>query len=867
MALAFRWLLRIFVVLLVLSLAALTLVYYFASRSLPDYNAEYVVSGTQEPIQIIRDHANVPHIMARTDEDAYFGLGLAHAQDRLWQMTLRRRRAQGRLSEVFGPRTLRTDELMRRLDIYRLSVRSVEAMDAPTRAALEAYSRGVNAWIDIVNRDAMGRGAPEFFMFSNAIAPWQPADSVALGKLLAFESSDQIGAEVLRARLSLRLEDDRLRDIQPLDAGPVLAALPEEPDERVGDGTRGPGTARPVVSAEAAPIAVPGAAAGPAGAATEAAQPVPDDNAPPTPTPPNRIAQARSAPLALVGASNGWAAAPSRSASGSTLLANDPNSLLTAPTEWYLARLELRSGGVIGATMPGMPQIMAGRSARLGWGLTSAFGDDMDLYVERLNPDNGQEYATDDGFARFRTEGAVIRVKDAPPVTITLRWSRNGPILPGNHFGLRNITPKGHVIALSWTGLSETDTTIAGFRALMNAADTQEALAAGADFVAPSYNLIIADSDRIAMQTVGALPDRNPDQQGNGRMPSPGWIAANTWAGLLPYTDNPRFSGPSGSSSNSGRSDLADSLDSEFPRNLSGDLGDQLRILRWRRLMQSRGVHTRESFIEAQLDTVSAAARNILPLIARDLWFSGTAPAKGTPERKRQDALELLANWNGEMNEHLPEPLIYAAWARNLQRLLIRDELGPLADELSRLRPVFIERVFRNLDGASAWCDVIQSAPRETCTDVSRAALDTAIVELEETYGAGLESLRWGDAHQARHNHEVLGDIPFLSWVVNIRQSTSGGDHTLERGLTAATGKTPYANIQAAGYRGVYDFADPDSSVFVTATGQSGHPLSRFYDNLGELWRRGEYIPMSLDPELAAAAAVGHTILRPRQTQ
>jgi len=283
--------------------------------------------------------------------------------------------------------------------------------------------------------------------------------------------------------------------------------------------------------------------------------------------------------------------------------------------------------------------------------------------------------------------------------------------------------------------------------------------------------------------------------------------------------------------------------------------------------MQSREIHTRDSFVEAQLDTVSPAARTLLPLVGRDLWFTGEASVDGTPERQRQDALALLAEWNGEMNEHLPEPLIYAAWMRALQDRLIRDELGPLADAFTHVEPLFVERVYRDTDGASVWCDVRQSAPVETCGDVARLALDDALLLIGERYGASLESLRWGDAHEATHDHPVLGSAPGLSWLVNIRQSTSGDDHTLMRGRTLGTGSDPYLNVHAAAYRGVYDFADPDSSVFIIATGQSGHPLSRHYDDLGELWRRGEYVPMSLDPALARAASEGITTLVPTAPQ
>jgi len=216
------------------------------------------------------------------------------------------------------------------------------------------------------------------------------------------------------------------------------------------------------------------------------------------------------------------------------------------------------------------------------------------------------------------------------------------------------------------------------------------------------------------------------------------------------------------------------------------------------------------------------------------------------------------------MNEHLPEPLIYAAWVRALQKRLIADDLGPLAKEFKHVEPLFIERVFRDIDGASAWCDVRQSAPVETCTDMARLALDDALVWISERYGSQLESLRWGDAHQATHDHPVLGEVPVLRYFVNIRQSTSGGDNTLQRGRTSGEGPNPFQNVHGAGYRGVYDFADPDSSVFITATGQSGHFLSRYYDDQAQLWRRGEYIPMSLDLDLARAAAVGTTRLMPQ---
>jgi len=481
--------------------------------------------------------------------------------------------------------------------------------------------------------------------------------------------------------------------------------------------------------------------------------------------------------------------------------------------------------------------------------------------MEELNSQNTEQYRTPDGYKKFVTRKSIIEIKDQNPITLTLRWSDNGPILPGSHYDLSKVTPAGHVAALSWTVLTPKDTTMTSAVSLMYASTVEEALESGRYYIGPSQNLTVVDQEKIAMKTIGVMPRRDAAHQSQGRMPSPGWRKENRWQGLSAYSANPEFVAPVGGLLGNTNNKT---VDRPFPLHVSYLWGDTQRVNRWKRLMQIRQVHTRDSFIEAQLDTVSFTARSLLPLIGAELWFTGETAPEGTPERLRQRALVLLSEWNGEMNEHLPEPLIYAAWLKALQDRLIQDDIGPLADEFGHVNPLFIERVFRNVDGASAWCDIRQSSREESCADIARLALDDALVWISERYGTALESLRWGDAHQATHDHQVLGEVPVLRHFVNIRQSTSGGDNTLLRGRTrGGDGPDPFENVHGAGYRGVYDFADPDSSVFVISTGQSGHFLSRHYDDMAQLWRRGEYLPMSLDRDLARAAAVGVTILTP----
>jgi len=808
---------------LILSLAVLGALFfafswYVLSRSLPEYTKTVQLEQLIAPVEIVRDTANVPHIFGKNDHDTLFALGYAHAQDRLWQMTMLRRTAQGRLSELFGEATLPIDMTVRRLAIYSAARQSLSALRPDTLAKLDAYALGVNARLREINESALGRGAPEFFIFSNAISPWTAADSLAIVKLMGIQLSSHLHQEVLRARASLVLEGDRIKDLLP--------DMPGNSQADLIDFTR--------LFPDLSPIK------------TSSAR--------------EHSALSPFKPIALAGASNAWAALPGRSATRGTLLANDPHLELTAPSIWYLARLELSTGGVIGGTIPGLPLVLVGRSTKLGWGLTSSNLDDTDVFIEKLNPLDPSEYKTPQGYKPFVKKQSIVRIKDKSPVTLEMFWTENGPVLPGSHANLETVTPAGHVTSVAWTLLSSQDTSIeAGFD-LMAAQSVQEGLVASRAFVAPSQILTLADSKQIAMRTIGALPKRDPRHQSKGRLPSAGWLAQNRWQGVFDPSVNPVFLNPAsgvlGHTNNK-------YTDRSFPEHISFDWGDSQRVQRMTRLLQTREAHTRDSFIEAQLDSVSPTARTLLALIGGELWYQSQSVPTDSPAGRRQTALDLLANWNGEMNEHLPEPLIYAAWLRALHKRLIVDELGPLHEAFTHAEPLFIERVFRDVAGAGIWCDVAQSRRQESCAEMSRLALDDALAELVATYGSEITALRWGEAHQATHDHPVLGDVPILKWFVNIRQSTSGGDHTLQRGKTSGTGPNPYLNVHAGGYRGVYDFADPDSSVFIISTGQSGHPLSRHYDNLGKLWRRGEYVPMTLDETLARAGATGVTTLTP----
>ena len=825
MSVILRWLLRIFAVAVIALALGAGLGWYLFSRSLPDYGVELRLAGLDGTVRITRDANAVPHIRAGTDHDAFFAMGLVHAQDRLWQMELNRRAARGALSELFGERTVGMDRLVKTLDLYGLASRSLQFQSPETRAALAAYAQGVNAWIRHVNAEALGRGAPELFVFGAALSPWTPADSLAILKLMALRLSSGARNEVRRGKFLLNLPAAKVADILPDDPNPALTT-PRRFSELF-----------------------PGVFSGARFAAAEPARgdPVMDLFGPPLRP-------------ELAGASNAWAVDGSRASGGKPLLANDPHLWLSAPGVWYLMDLGGPGIAAIGGTLPGTPVVLVGRNRDLGWGLTTTNADDQDLYIEKLNPDDASQYLTPEGWRAFETRQIRIEVSGRPALREVVRRSRHGPVLEGNQFGARAVTPEGHVAALRWTALAPEDRSMSAALHLMLAGGIDDALAAAQWVLAPAQNIILADRTGVAMVVAGAIPARNRASPSQGRIPSPGWLAENDWLGIRPAILNPRVIRPASGAVANANNRITDA---PFPNHISFDWGYPYRIQRIEKELSGRAYHSREGFVALQNDAVSEMARSILPLIARDLWWAREAGG-GEDERRRQ-ALEMLARWNGEMDRHSPEPLIFSEWMRMLTRRLAADELGPLLGDIEGLRPLFVERVFRDIDGAGSWCDVDKTPEIEGCPEMAALALDDALASLGREYGAKIEGWRWGAAHVAVHKHTPLGLFGALAPFFNIAGETSGGDFTLLRGRSPGRGEKPFANVHAAGLRVVYDFADLDGSVMMIATGQSGHPFSRWYDHLAGAWARGDVIPMSMDDDDAAAGAVGVMVLRPEE--
>ncbi|WP_026310082.1 penicillin acylase family protein [Neomegalonema perideroedes] len=826
---------RLTTALLLAGAGGLALAWFLASRSLPDYGGRRIAPELSAEVEILRDSRAMPHIFAASEHDAFYALGYAHAQDRLWRMILARKTAQGRLAEIFGPSAFRLDEYLRALNLTGRAEASLSALNPATRRILDSYAAGVNLRLAEA-RTGLGRGAPEFWVYSDPLEDWRPADSVALLKLFALGASGAQAEELRRALLLNRLPPERALLVFEAEGAADLSPPPPE---------MGPPPPPPGPPARRSP------------------SPIPDRDA-------ERLAPhvglAALASPGAAGASNVWAVSGARTAARTPILANDPHLPLTAPTQWHMARLQAPGLRVMGATLPGIPAVIFGRTARVAWGGAALGADDQDLFIERIAPGDGSAYLTPEGAQAFLERREILKARGAPSREATIRETRHGPVLPLELFDLAAITPEGHVPALAWTGLAEDDTTLDAFLGLNRAQTLEDALRASEKIVAPALALAVADEGGVAMTAAGRAPLRPEASRTRGYLPAMGWTEEGDWLGWMEPEDLPRVVRPP-----EGRVAAANAkIGSEaYPRHISFDWDAPWRLARIERLLE-RDPQTAAGFRQIQNDVGSDMAIAVSPVIPGPLWKAESegAPPTDPRRRRRLEALKrLMLDWNGEMRAEAAEPLIFTAWLDVLTSRLLKQGLGDAAARLPGARPEFLLRVFEAGPVGEAWCAAAGSSSARGCQDLAGEALDEALDRLSETWGPDISAWRWGRAHPAIHQHDPLGERRLLGldlgWIFDIVHESGGDDYTINRGLMRWTGPQPYANRHSGGYRAIYDFADLDRSVYALSTGQSGHFLSRFYADFSLLWRAGDYATLSMLREDAEAGAVGVMRLTP----
>lgn len=697
--------------------------YLWLRTSLPDYSGDRTVTGPRAGIEIIRDANAVPHIFARSREDAYFALGYVHAQDRLWQLEMTRLAGRGRIAEAVGASGLATDKLVAALDLDRVAAATHARNSPQTRAAIHAYVLGINAGIDT----RKGALPPEFVLLGVKPRHWTDADVDRLGGLAALGMGDW-REEMLRARLATKLDCDRLHDLyaQPEERPITYASLPAQSRER---------------AASCGAIAWRG----------KATADVPS------------LPFGRSQP-----ASNSWTVSGNRTASGKPMLANDPHGPLGAPADYYPVRMSWPGFEIVGASRPGSPAVASGRNGFIAWGITDMMADQSDVFVERVDPADPRRYLTPDGSAPFRTRTVSIPVKNGDPQQVTLRYTRHGIVISDIDDDaaqlLKSQIGPGYVLAVSGLDNSGGNPLVQAFLGMAEARDWQGFEAAARGF-GLQHNLAFAARDgTVGMISAGRIPLR----RGDGFLPVPGWEARFDWTGYLPADQFPAQRDPeAGFLANgnnrlvAGRGGPTDSAAFE-PGWRAGRIAQMLAPL--------KGIDL-DRMTALQLDTVSLEVAALKPVLRS---------ARPKTVQGRQARAMLLA-WDGNMAPDRPEPLIWAAWQRAAGRALLRPRLGTLADTWLKENHPRFDRLLRPGSGWCSDCAMLAAEALDTAVgdlanvrgrdmtrwrwgDVHRATFRHDILSHVPLIG-GLVTIRvpaGGDAHSVNAGQtDLWGDDPW----------------------------------------------------------------------------------------------------------
>jgi penicillin G amidase len=801
---------KVAIAVVIVVVAALAAAFWYRDASQPRIDGRVALAGLSAPVDIVRDAEGIPHIFAKSAGDAYFALGFAHAQDRLWQLELNRRIPAGRMAEILGPNALDTDRFLRTLGVRRNAEKILANLSADTRAALDAYARGINAYLE--NRS--GPLPPEFILTgAPAPGPWQPVDSIGWQTMMAWDLGANWTQELLRMRLAQRLSLAQINEfLPPYPGDPVLQTQDYTGLYRTLTGTTGQLAA---VAAIAPPSYVDGMG------------------------------------------SNNWVVAGGLSETGKPLLANDPHLGLSAPALWYFAHLSAPGLNVIGATLPGIPSVVLGRNDRIAWGFTNTAPDVQDLYIERINPDDRGQYQTPDGWAEFKRRTETIKVKGKPDVTLEVRETRHGPVISGALpiIDKAALDAGKYVVAFAWTALRADDLTLQAGMKFNRAANWQQFLEGAKDFGSPQQSIVYADIDgNIGFIAPARVPVRKAENDLKGLAPAPGWETRYDWDGFIPFEQLPHRYNPASQRVMTANHKI---VDAGYPYFLTSEWTLPYRAQRIDALLDAKQKHSMVSFADIQKDHVSLAAQEILPLLKKTVPRSERAKA----------ALAALDGWSGAMDAERPEPLIFNAWMRSISRQIFADELGEdLMRDYWEQRNVHLPtiNVLKNKGGQARWCTDRTAGKAQECGEVLSASLDAALGDLENRYGQDMRNWRWGDAHVARSEHRPFAKVDALARFFDIRVPTPGDTFTVNVGRhNLRDEKTPFANRHAASLRALYDLSNPENSLFIHSTGESGNVLSPLYRNYSQRWAQVEYLPMKTRREDIEKGRLGMLTLVP----
>ena len=860
---------------LVVSVVGVSLV----RRSFPQTEGEIKVPGLSGKVDVLRDERGVPQIYGDSLTDIARAQGFVHAQDRFFEMDLRRHVTSGRLSELVGDAGLETDKVVRTMGWRRVAETELPTLDPQTRTTLQAYADGVNAYL---RGRSPSQASLEYVVLGTRVSDyqiekWTPADSIAWLKAMAWDLRGDYSNELARARLSTRVTGAQIAELfPPYDTAntPILTADQWAPRSTPGQ------------VSSSVPAALRSAATG--ASSRDVADALGSASAQDAYA---AVGRALGAVPALMGrgegiGSNSWVVGPQRSATGKPLLANDPHLAPGIPGIWYQIGLHCRQKSeqcpldVAGFSFSGVPGVVIGHNDRIAWGFTNLDPDVSDFYLERVD---GNRVLRGTTWEPLETRREVIKVAGKPDETITVRSTRHGPImsdvLPAlDDAGERSPVPvvegqtpptqQDFAVSMAWTGLQPAKTADAIF-ALNVAQDFTEFRQAARLFAVPAQNLIYADVDgHIGYQAPGQVPVRVSAFKGAppGFWPAPGWDETYDWQGDVPFDSMPYSLDPDEgfivTANQAVTASQTPFLTTEW------DYGYRAQRIRERieAATKGGGTVTAAEMAQIQMDSRNQFAPTLVKaLLAVPLAGPGDSDAQVAFTREAQD---LLRDWDfttpADGSRAGAAAAYYnAVWA-NLLRLLFDDEVpkGLEADGNSR-HMAAVARLLEN--PKSAWWDNrLTPGVTESRDEILRQAQVEARLELTRKIGKDPDDWRWGRLHTLELTHPLGGDsVPGI-----VRSIFNRGDYEMPGGSSIVNANGWRANLGyetswAPSMRMVVDLGSFDGSTWVNQTGASGHAFNGHYDDQTDDWVEGRQHPWPFTQKAVREATEEELTLAP----
>ncbi|MCK2213065.1 penicillin acylase family protein [Actinomadura sp. ATCC 31491] len=826
-----RWFARVVTVLLALAVVLAGVLVHTVRRSFPQVDGSLRLPGLSGNVEIYRDKTGIPHIYASSAADLFMAQGFVHAQDRFYEMDFRRHMTAGRLSELYGRATLDTDKALRTMGWRKVAEQELPLLSDDTRAYLDAYAKGVNAWLS-ANPNASDRSLEySVLKLQNGAyhpEPWSPADSLSWLKAMAWDLRSNMDDEIDRALIAEKLPRERVEQLYP-----------GYPFDRHSPIVTSGGLDRDRFDQRADPRLRLGTGAVVQDAAVQGAARTLD--AVPT--------TMGTADREGVG-SNSWVISGAHTKSGKPLLANDPHLAPQLPSVWYQAGLHCRKVGaecpydVTGFTFSGVPGVVIGHNAAIAWGFTNLGPDVADLFLEKVD---GGTYLYKGEQRKLETRQEQIKVAGGSPVTITVRSTLHGPLI---NEVMSDAKPSGgaNAVALQWTALTPGHTADAIF-ALNKAGDWAQFRSAASLFDVPAQNLVYADTTgRIGYQAPGRIPVR---AKGDGRWPVPGWTGEYDWLPApIPFDQLPSVENPEEGFVVTANNAVIDPA--RYRPLLTDDWAYGYRSQRIRDLVEEavgKGKVDAATMAAVQRDTRNGFAATLVPALMK-VDLAGPA----------QQARELLKSWDGSQGlDSAPAAYFNAVW-RQLLVLTFDDELPEGARPAGGDRWYEVVRRLLESPDDPFWDDVTTKGFTERRDDVLRQAMASAYQELADRLGDDVATWRWGDLHRLDLVNGSLG----ASGIAPVEALFNRGPLAVPGGKDAvnATGwnvQRGYEVTAVPSMRMVVDLSDLDKSQWINLTGASGHAFHDNYWDQAEMWAKGGLLPMRSSPGSVREAAA-HTL-------